>query len=153
MWVIELSFKAIARVKERKRKEVFSIKVRSIDLASLVEAVYLNVSYSSSSSVWFRGCQPLHGPICQVEPALAVRCVSEVQVPEVWLPSRLWGGSGIIPSKEIQGQYLFLIIPHQKGERKLETLVLSHSQICEETRIQDLVLVYRYKTKHQRQQD
>lgn len=47
-----LFFQANARVRERKEESVLRlVKLGSIDLVSWVEAVYIDVSYFSSSSV------------------------------------------------------------------------------------------------------
>ena len=71
MWV--LIFQGHCQGKGKKEKKtVFSVQVRSIDLASLVEAVYIEVSYYSSS-IGFRDLQHQHRTPGQVEPSLAVR--------------------------------------------------------------------------------
>lgn len=60
--------------KEKKKWRVSSLaKIGSLDLASWVEAVYLDVSYFSSLSIW--GLQRLYRTRCQVDSSLDVRCV------------------------------------------------------------------------------
>lgn len=72
IWLMALFFQVSARIKEREEKILCLAEMGSLDLASWMEAVYIDVHYFSSLSTWFGGLPCLYRTRCQLEPPLAM---------------------------------------------------------------------------------